>query len=57
VLGQALWERGELDVVRNFGAIPIKSCDHTPGEKLLDAFLVIMAGYPQPMHAEYQVAP
>lgn len=46
VLGQALWERGELDVVRNFGAIPIKSCDHTPGEKLLDAFLVILAGYP-----------
>ena len=24
----------------------MKSCEHTPGEKLLDAFLVILAGYP-----------
>jgi len=46
VLGHAFWERGELDILRNFSAIPVKSCDHTPGEKLLDAFLVILAGYP-----------
>ena len=46
VLGHAPWERGELDILRNFCAIPVKSCDHTPGEKLLDAFLVILAGYP-----------
>lgn len=46
VVGHALWERGELDVLRHFSAIPVKSCDHTPGEKLLDAFLVILAGYP-----------
>ena len=45
-LGHALWERGELDSLRTFGAIPQKSCVHTPGEKLLDAFLVILAGYP-----------
>ena len=45
-LGHALWERGELDSLRTFGAIPEKSCVHTPGEKLLDAFLVILAGYP-----------
>ena len=45
-LGQALWERDELDLLRNFDAISMKSCDHTPGEKLLDAFLVILAGYP-----------
>ena len=32
--------------MRTFGAIPEKSCVHTPGEKLLDAFLVILAGYP-----------
>ena len=46
VLGQVLWERGELDMLRNFAAIPVKKRDHTPGEKLLDAFLVILAGYP-----------
>jgi hypothetical protein len=45
-LGHALWERGELDSLRTFGAIPEKSCVHTPGAKLLDAFLVILAGYP-----------
>jgi hypothetical protein len=45
VLGHALWERGELDSLRNFSAISVKSCDHTPGEKLLDAFLVILGGY------------
>jgi len=46
VLGQALWERNELDSLRNFDAISMKTCDHTPGEKLLDALLVILAGYP-----------
>ncbi len=46
VLGHALWERGELDKLRNFAAIPMKKRDHTPGEKLLDALLVILAGYP-----------
>jgi len=45
VLGHALWERNELDLLRNFDAISMKSCNHTPGEKLLDAFLVILAGY------------
>lgn len=45
-LGDALWERGELDSLRQFSAILAKSCIHTPGEKLLDAFLVILAGYP-----------
>lgn len=46
VLGQALWERGELDILRNFDAISMKTFDHRLGEKLLDAFLVILAGYP-----------
>jgi hypothetical protein len=45
-LGQALWERNDLDLLRNFDAISMKTCDHRPGEKLLDAFLVILAGYP-----------
>lgn len=45
-LGQALWERNELELLRSFDAISMKSCDHTPGDKLLDAFLVILAGYP-----------
>ena len=44
-LGHALWERDELNVLRNFDAIAMKSYDHTLGEKLLDAFLVILAGY------------
>lgn len=46
VLGHALWEQGNLDMLRNFEAIPMKKRDHTPGEKLLDALLVILAGYP-----------
>lgn len=45
-LGHALGERNELDRLRNFDAIAMKTCDHAPGEKLLDAFLVILAGYP-----------
>lgn len=46
VLGHVLWERGELDRLRQFDAIAMKTCDHSPGEKLVDAFLVILAGYP-----------
>jgi hypothetical protein len=46
MLGHALWERGELDSLRHFDLIAMKTRDHTPGEKLLDAFLLIMAGYP-----------
>lgn len=45
VLGHVFWEQGELDTLRNF-AIAMKTCEHSPGEKLLDAFLVILAGYP-----------
>lgn len=45
-VGQALWERGDLDVLRQFDAIEMKTREHTPGEKLLDAFLVILAGFP-----------
>lgn len=46
ILGQLLWERGTLDRLRNFAAIPMKKRDHTPGEKLLDALLALLAGYP-----------
>lgn len=46
VLGQALFEHGKLDLLRDFAAISMKTCDHTVGDKLLDAFLVILAGYP-----------
>lgn len=45
-LGAALWERQELAGLRNFAAIAAKTGVNTPGEKLLDAFLVILAGYP-----------
>ena len=46
VLGQALWERNDLAALREFDAIPMKTCGHLLGDKLLDAFLVILAGYP-----------
>lgn len=46
VLGHVLWQQGELDILREFDAIAMKTCCHSPGEKLLDAFLVILAGYP-----------
>jgi hypothetical protein len=46
VLGHLLWEGGTVDRLRNFAAIAMKKRDHTPGEKLLDALLVILAGYP-----------
>lgn len=46
VLGQAFWERKTLDSLREFDLISIKTHEHTPGEKLMDAFLLILAGYP-----------
>ena len=46
VLGQALWEQETLAQLRQFDLISIKSPDHKPGEKLIDAFLLILAGYP-----------
>lgn len=46
VLGHLLWEQSTLDMLRNFAAISMKKRNHTSGEKLLDAFLVILAGYP-----------
>jgi hypothetical protein len=46
VVGQALWERGDLDSLRHFSVIDMQTRQHTPGEKLLDAFLVILAGCP-----------
>lgn len=46
VVGHALQERKELDALLNFDLISMKTRDHTPGEKLLDAFLLILAGYP-----------
>ncbi len=46
VVGHALRERQELDALRNFDLIAMKTRDHTPGEKLLDAFLLMLAGYP-----------
>lgn len=30
VLGHVLWERGTLEILRNFAAIPMKKRDHTP---------------------------
>ena len=46
VLGQAFWEGKTLDPLREFDLISLKSHVHTPGEKLMDAFLLILAGYP-----------
>ena len=46
VLGHVLWERQTLESLRTFDLIAMKQYDHSPGEKLLDAFLVILAGYP-----------
>lgn len=46
VAGYALRERNELAELLNFDLIAMKTRDHTPGEKLLDAFLLILAGYP-----------
>ena len=57
VLGHVLWERGELDRLRQFTAIPVKKRDHTPGEKLLDTLLVILAGYPSLYLLNSKLAP
>lgn len=46
VLGHALWEQNDLAILQNFDAIDMKMREHTVGEKLMDAFLVIMAGLP-----------
>ena len=46
VVGHALWERNDLEMLRQFNAIAMKTRDHTVGDKLLDAFLVIIAGLP-----------
>lgn len=46
VVGQALWERGDLDSLRDFDAIALQTRQHRPGEKLLDALVLILAGYP-----------
>ena len=46
VLGQALMSRQSLDELKNFRLIKQKICQHSPGEKIMDAFLLILAGYP-----------
>jgi hypothetical protein len=46
VLGYIMQERGSLEPLRNSKFISSKQSNHTPGEKLLDAFLLILAGYP-----------
>ena len=46
VVGHALWEHKTLEALRTTELIRQKKHDHSPGEKLMDAFLVILAGYP-----------
>lgn len=46
VLGYVLRERQELDALSKLDLIPLKTYRHTPGKKLLTAFLLILAGYP-----------
>lgn len=46
VVGQALWEGRDLEPLRQFDLISSKQADHRPGEKLMDAFILILAGYP-----------
>lgn len=46
VLGQAFWEGDIISPLRKFDLISLKTRDHSPGEKLMDAFLLILAGYP-----------
>lgn len=57
VLGHVLWLGGELDKLRHFAAMAMKKRSHTPGEKLLDAFLVILAGYPSLYLLNSQLSP
>lgn len=46
VVSYAMCERKTLERLRTSELIAMQSRDHTPGEKLIDAFLVILAGYP-----------
>lgn len=46
VVGQALWEGKVLEALRQTELISQKQSAHSPGEKLMDAFLLILAGYP-----------
>ena len=46
VLGQAFHERQTLRELHQPGLISLKTRDHTPGEKLSAAFLLVLAGYP-----------
>ena len=46
VVGHGLRQRQELAKLNQFDAILKKKCDHSVGEKLQDAFLLILAGYP-----------
>jgi hypothetical protein len=46
VVGQAIRDHGTLEALLNFDLISMKTRDHAPGEKLMDAFLLILAGYP-----------
>ena len=57
VVGHLLWERGQLEKLRGFDAIKMKKRDHTVGEKLLDAFLVVIAGYPSLYLLNTKLAP
>lgn len=46
VVGHMIREQQILDPLLSFDLIAMKTRDHTPGEKLMDAFLLILAGYP-----------
>jgi len=46
VIGQALWKQQTLAKLRRTKLISRKSHDHLLRKKLIDAFLVILAGYP-----------
>lgn len=46
VVGHVLWEQKVLEKLRTTELISQKSHEHSPGEKLMDAFLLILAGYP-----------
>lgn len=45
VLGEATFERQILHKLREFDLIKMKQHNHPPGEKLMDAFLLILSGY------------
>lgn len=46
VIGDHLQRLHVMDSLLNMGQIKQKNRTHTPGQKLLDAFLLILAGYP-----------